>query len=96
MHRNNSHSSLHPPQPEIVFKPLDQIPKVALMGKGEGSGRGKWRRIFNDIEVFSNLYKGYFDGKNASMFVNKFPEFRGEVINFDNIAKVVEIRELSR
>mmetsp|Transcript_839 Transcript_839/g.1519 ORF Transcript_839/g.1519 Transcript_839/m.1519 type:complete len:811 (-) Transcript_839:574-3006(-) len=83
-------------EPEIIFKPLDQIPKVALMGKGEGSGRGKWRRIFNDVEGFSNLYNGYFEGKNTSKFVDKFPEFRGEVITFDNIAKVVEIRELSR
>jgi hypothetical protein len=27
----------------LRFRPPEQIPKVALMGKGEGSGRGKWK-----------------------------------------------------
>ena len=80
----------------LRFRPPDQIPKVALMGKGEGSGRGKWKGIFNDIEMFSNLYGGFFNGKNESKFTNKYPVFRGETIEFKNIAKIIEMRELTK
>jgi len=63
----------------IVFRSLEDIPKIAIMGKGEGSGRGKWRRIFKDIEYFSNLYRGFFTGANGSKFTKQYPEFYGEV-----------------
>jgi hypothetical protein len=46
--------------------------------------------------MFSNLYGGFFDGKNSSKFTNRYHEFRGETIEFKNIAKIIEMRELTK
>lgn len=69
------------------------LPKIHVNGKGENSGRKKWKSVLKQITFLYDLYKS--EG-GCILPKDRFPEFQGKHITWNAYVGQVESLELSR
>jgi len=70
------------------------LPKIHINGKGENSGRKKWKSVLKQITFLYDLYKSGDEG--IILPKDRFPEFYGIKTTWGSFISEVEVRELNR
>ena len=69
---------------------------IAILGKGEGSGKGKWNKLVKEINTFIDLYQG--SKINQKVFHENFSDLclDDQDASWDSVCKIINNHDLNK